>query len=678
MLRIIASCVACVLLAMPAGAQTEWDLSGTAAPLPESIAFGPVPDFVVPLTAPAPEEAEFEAYSGVQYLLLDDQHDMRGDVPVRYYRVVMEALNVSGVEVMANFDIGFDPAWETVEFNHVHVIRDGEILDRQDDIQVDIVRQESDADRLMFNGRATALVRVNDLRVGDVLDYAITTRGKNPAYGEHYFRVYGLGWTVPVEQRHVRSIWTRGDVGFWDQTGDGVAVERERDGRNEIFSLAPSPMDPVNLETGTPNWVVQFPLLRISTFSDWDAVADWGRPLYRVEESEAVAAIAARIAAEHDTPADRLVAALRFVQDEIRYLALTYGEGSFVPVPPDRTLQTRFGDCKAKTMLLLALADALGIEADPALVSLSMGPGVDQLFPSPGAFDHIIVRARLNGQDYWLDPTASYQGGSLDVLEQADYGFALPLDTSGHGLVSMTRDERPSEPSYVVNEIIDIGEGRDAPATLTATSVFTRGSADAMRRSIATRGRPGLQRDYLDFYNRYFGSSQYLQDMTIVDDREANRIVITEHVELADPYEDGDDAEAYSFAFVAHGVEALVNSDSERRRHTPLAVSHPVHARHIIDLRLTNGGLGWELEDMDETIENAGFRFRHRTWHRGAGYRMQYDMESLARSVSPEAAPEVLREHEDAREALFYGFDLWTDLEVEAPLPEGKSPPRRP
>ncbi|MCR9266563.1 MAG: DUF3857 domain-containing protein, partial [Alphaproteobacteria bacterium] len=99
--------------------------------------------------------------------------------------------------------------WETIAFNHVRVIRDGEVLDRQDAIQIDIVRQESDADRLMFNGRATALIRINDLRVGDVLDYAYTRRGKNPAYGEEYFRVYGLAWTVPVERRNLRSVWSR-------------------------------------------------------------------------------------------------------------------------------------------------------------------------------------------------------------------------------------------------------------------------------------------------------------------------------------------------------------------------------------------------------------------------------------------------------------------------------------
>lgn len=81
-------------------------------------------------------------------------------------------------------------------------------------------------------------------------------------------------------------------------------------------------------------------------------------------------------------------------------------------------------------------------------------------------------------------------------------------------------------------------------------------------------------------------------------------------------------------------------------------------------------GAGWDLEDQDETIENPGFRLRHRTWHRGAGYRMQFDLESLSRSVEADAAPEVLREHQDFRELVYYGFDLWNedpDAEEAAP-----------
>ncbi len=76
-----------------------------------------------------------------------------------------------------------------------------------------------------------------------------------------------------------------------------------------------------------------------------------------------------------------------------------------MPARADETWQRRFGDCKGKTVLLLALLKELGIQAEPALVSLGGGDGLDERLPSLGAFNHVIVRATIGGKVYWLDGT---------------------------------------------------------------------------------------------------------------------------------------------------------------------------------------------------------------------------------------------------------------------------------
>ena len=45
-------------------------------------------------------------------------------------------------------------------------------------------------------------------------------------------------------------------------------------------------------------------------------------------------------------------------------------------------MERRFGDCKDKTLLLLSLLDALGIEAYPALVNTDVQRGIRQQAPS--------------------------------------------------------------------------------------------------------------------------------------------------------------------------------------------------------------------------------------------------------------------------------------------------------
>src|SRR5690606_12491954 len=111
-----------------------------------------------------------------------------------------------------------------------------------------------------------------------------------------------------------------------------------------------------------------------------------------------------RIASTETSDEGRLLAALRFVQGEIRYLGVEVGPGSHAPSPPDQVLARRLGDCKDKTLLTVTLLDRLGIEAHPPLVATGLRRAIAQRLPSPGAFDHVIVLAKLDGQFIWLDP----------------------------------------------------------------------------------------------------------------------------------------------------------------------------------------------------------------------------------------------------------------------------------
>jgi transglutaminase-like putative cysteine protease len=95
--------------------------------------------------------------------------------------------------------------------------------------------------------------------------------------------------------------------------------------------------------------------------------------------------------------------ALRLVQDQIRYVFLGMNLGGYTPASAETTWARRFGDCKGKTALLVALLRELGIDAEPALVSTTAGDGLDQRLPTLQLFDHVIVRARIDKTIYWLD-----------------------------------------------------------------------------------------------------------------------------------------------------------------------------------------------------------------------------------------------------------------------------------
>src|SRR5262249_46223415 len=129
--------------------------------------------------------------------------------------------------------------------------------------------------------------------------------------------------------------------------------------------------------------------------------------------------------------------ALRFVQDEVRYLGFEEGVMGHMPHDPFLVFQRRFGDCKDKTFLLHFLLHLMGISSTPVLVDISAGKALTEMLPTPFAFNHIILRITIDDVDYWVDPTISLQGGSLVKNYFPNYYWGLPLAKGTSSLVPL-------------------------------------------------------------------------------------------------------------------------------------------------------------------------------------------------------------------------------------------------
>ena len=197
--------------------------------------------------------------------------------------------------------------------------------------------------------------------------------------------------------------------------------------------------------------------IQLSQFQSWSEVSALMAPLYA---KAATLAPGSPLLAEVETirkastdPKVETEMALRLVQDQVHYVFLGMNFGGYIPADADVTWSRRFGDCKGKTALLLALLHALGIEAEPALVSTAMGDGLDQRLPMLEVFDHVFVRARIGGKLYWLDGTR-IGDRSLDDIPLPAFHWVLPVQSAGAQLENV--EPRPFvEPGFESIERID-------------------------------------------------------------------------------------------------------------------------------------------------------------------------------------------------------------------------------
>jgi len=136
---------------------------------------------------------------------------------------------------------------------------------------------------------------------------------------------------------------------------------------------------------------------------------------------------AARLTEDATGERDRLERIHRFVADEIRYLALEHGESAVAPTAIEETLDRRYGDCKGKVALFLALCERAGIRAYPVLVSTSRNSVDKLLMPSWRFFEHMIACAEIEGERAPVCVDLTSPVAATGILPAALYG-SVALD----------------------------------------------------------------------------------------------------------------------------------------------------------------------------------------------------------------------------------------------------------
>jgi hypothetical protein len=122
-----------------------------------------------------------------------------------------------------------------------------------------------------------------------------------------------------------------------------------------------------------------------------------------------------------------------WVSQNIRYVAVSIGQGMLAPTPADETIVNRYGDCKAQTALLAALLAARGIDSEAALINSNV-PRYTLPEVPVADFNHVMLH--LPAFDLYVDPTAYL--AAFGVLPWANYDKPVLLAVAGHARLART------------------------------------------------------------------------------------------------------------------------------------------------------------------------------------------------------------------------------------------------
>jgi len=635
---------------------------------PREFTVGEVPAWVKPIAVDwrsRPPQGQIS--EGVHYLLSDMQQRVSKTDRTSFRRSVATALNERGVESLGHVEVGFDPSYQTLMLHTVTIHRDGRAIQKLAAPAVRVLQREKELEYRIFDGTKTANVFIDDLRVGDTVEYSYSLTGRNPVFANRQFGRIDLQWSVPVAQAYRRLLLPAGREISLKQRNTTAAprISETPEGREYVWEASNQPA--LVVESSTPAWFDPYAAVEWSEFDSWRAVARWAEPLYRVpgQISPAMQAAVDQIAASSTDPGERLLATLRFVQREVRYLGVEVGPGSHAPNPPQLVMERRFGDCKDKTMLTVSLLRRLGIEAQPALVNTALRGRIAERSPSPAAFNHVIVRARLAGKEYWLDPTRAPQQGTLETVSQANFGAALVVDAASDELVAMPA---PSDEQIKreVEIVFDMRSGYDKPVRMTVTSIARGSAADGVRSMLASQSPTELQNQYLNFYARYYPKISVAEPFSPSDDKRSNETTITEQYLVTDLWKKGSDDKRDEFAVHVPDLRQLLELPRESIRKSPLALSHP------LDVTLTTRVLlpdRWAIKPDLEQVKDPAFDFEQRVTATANSFKMTNRFVSRADHVDAADVERYTANLEKARGVA--GYRLYRGGAGQPPAPGG-------
>jgi tetratricopeptide (TPR) repeat protein len=589
----------------------------------EEVLYAPPPAWVEPMPAPAPD-----IEPGKPLRLFFNQVHLSGGTATEYRKIVFALNTPEYLTQLGTVSAQWLPDKGDLIVHEVSIHRDGRVIDvLANGARFDVLRREAGLEQRMLDGVRTATLPVPGTQVGDELHVAFTTTKQDQALGDE------VEWTgflfadpIPWVDGELRVTWDEGsDILSGFTRFDTDSPHYRRLGTTgfsvdlPIAKLEETPGDaPVRF--GVP------PLAQASSFADYAEVSAVMAPHFAtegtIEADSPLAGEVGRIMAAHASPEARMAAATKLVQDEISYLHNGLNGGNYLPQSPAETWETRFGDCKAKSLLLLALLREMGIEAEAVLVLSEGGDILPTLLPAPGNFNHMIVRAKVGEATYWLDGTA-YGTRLANIGDVPRFYHALPLTPNGSDLVPMPL--RPfAEPFQTLSITLDQSAGVAVPA-LASFEVRATGPLVPFYRMIADME----EGEHKDEAFRSAAASALgdvrVYDMSLTFDDDQAVASLTGRALMTSPWEESDGR--YRLA-VPYQPAAAFGFDGDRARaewhDIPVLINGPDYYRLVLDLMLPEGGEGFRLMGQPAFDERIG---GNRLWSDGAlnGGRLSLD-----------------------------------------------------
>ena len=350
----------------------------------------------------------------------------------RVERLIYRVLDESGVDAWSTIDTYWSPWYhQRPEVDARVVTRDGAVH-RLD--QKSFGTEDAEDEPAMFTDTRILSGPLPAVAPGSVVEQLITYRERNPLYDAGVAARHQFGrWVETRQSRLTLEYPTALGLRLVNRTKPEIQPRRsEENGVTRlVFETGPRPAIERS-EWNLPSDVTTASTVAWSTGKSWQDVARRYAQIVdeKIGDGSAVAKLTRDTVGSAKDPKEIAARILAAVERHIRYAGVEFGEGSIIPRSPAETLKNKYGDCKDKATLLVAMLRQAGVPAHAVLLRAGAGFDVEPDLPGLGHFNHVIVVTE--GPDpIWIDPTDEFaRANELPDSDQGRLALVASNDTT--------------------------------------------------------------------------------------------------------------------------------------------------------------------------------------------------------------------------------------------------------
>jgi len=564
------------------------------------------------------------------------------------YRIISEA----GVQNRSQISVDFDPSYQKLVFHTIQIIRNGQTINRLDLSKIKTIQPESGLDNFIYDGSKQAILFVDDVRKGDVLEYSFSLVGFNPIFSK-YSDQFTTAYPSPIYNLYYKVIMpVNRALNIKNNKESTTPVVHTADS-DRIYEWKKNEVQALHPDDHLPGWYNAYPIVMVSEYNSWKEVNDWALALFpkNIALSKELQQKIQEIKTAYNTDESRAGAALRFVQDDIRYMGMEMGVHSHKPVNPNKVFEQRFGDCKEKSYLLCTMLQAMGIQANPILISTDDKKALADELPTPRNFDHLTLCAGINGVTRYFDATIAYQRGRLNDIAYPDYQYGLVITDTTTALTAIKPHAMGEQNIKEVFTVTDMSGN----ATLVVTTTHTGAFADDERSSFSNNSNYDMQQQMKKFYAFYYEKIK-ADSLTFIDNDSTGAFTTTEYYTIKDFW--SNEKGVKKSVFSPYVISSLLKKPDEQIRTMPYAITYEgkYHEEVIVNLPER-----WDVDTSSFNIKNAAFAYSGRFYNIGNEVRMEYNFETFKDNVTPQETDDYIAAVKTANDAESYKLTYGTE-----------------